>query len=457
MEIMPILPFIAPMIVMQTLVQAYFIRHCYQNDALSKRAKILVIAAIAVFNTPAAAVYLFLSRPKETVLAEESRDTGMDDNIRQGTFILLTLAYQVFSLRILVITDTPSHDPTVIWLVTVCYVVFILQGLAAGRHPALSVVLPLMQIALVTAIDTLDGTQGSQFLVLAVVAGIINACPLRLARFHSALAFSAYLSENILKTLTSGAPSSLDSTVGTLYMNTLLFAMVYIAFYMLRKQSIANRLLKEQSLKLEEMAALRERSRITGEIHDTVGHTLTSAAIAIEVGEKLLDQDISIAREKFTLAGEQVRKGLLDIRQSVKTIQEGMDKPFPEALVAWAEGVGKRTGLAVHIVTEMRAPLLPIQQKVLLHAATECATNSLKHGHATAADLLIQEYRGTVTMTYTDNGTGTDQIVFGFGLDNMARQAESIGGTLSASSEKGEGFTISITIPTGSAPGGDKS
>lgn len=456
MDIKPILPFIAPMIVMQALVQAYFIRHCYLNGALSRRAKILVIASIMVFNTPAAAVYLFLSRPREAAPAEETRDMGMGDNIRQGTFVLLMLAYQVFSLRILVIADTPSHDPVVIWLVALCFVVFILQGLAAGRHPALPVVLPLVQIALVTAIDTLDGTQGSQFLVLAVVAGIINACPLRLARFHSALAFSAYLSENVIKAVMGGTAVSLDSTVGTLYMNTLLFAMVYIAFYMLRKQSIANRLLKEQSLKLEEMAALRERNRITGEIHDTVGHTLTSAAIAIEAGEKLLDQDIPKAREKLTLAGEQVRKGLLDIRQSVKTIQASADKPFPEALGEWAEDVWKLTGLTVHVVAEMRAPLLPIQQKVLMNALTECATNSLKHGHAAAADLLVQEYKDTVTMTYTDNGAGTDRIVFGFGLDNMARQAESIGGTLSASSEKGEGFTVSITIPTGLAAGGDK-
>ncbi|MGI6358072.1 MAG: hypothetical protein ACOX2K_05175 [Bacillota bacterium] len=36
----------------------------------------------------------------------------------------------------------------------------------------------------------------------------------------------------------------------------------------------------------------------------------------------------------------------------------------------------------------------------MLRAIKECATNSLKHGQSTEADLLLQEYRGGVHLTF---------------------------------------------------------
>jgi len=457
MNINMILPLLVPALFMQVLITATFIRHCIHNTVLSRRAKAWTVAAIAVFNIPAAAAYLFLSRPREASPQDDAMDLEVDGNIRQGTFVLLTVAFEVFSLRILVLGDTPIQDPRVVWLLAVCFVAFILQGLLSGqRHPSTFLILPLTQIVLIMAVCYLDDGQGSQFLVLAVMAGIINACPLRLARFHSLLTFLAYLSVSIVKMVVDYPPRSADSIISTVYVNMLVFVMVYMAFYMLKKQLIANRRLKEQALKLEEMAALRERNRITGEIHDTVGHTLVSAAIAIEAGEKLLLQDPETARKKLILAREQVRQGLLDIRQAVKTIQAGGEKAFLPALHELMEDMKRRTGLEITAITDIRTTLLPIQQNVLLGALKECATNSLKHGRAAHADLLLTEYKDTVTLTFTDDGSGTNEITYGFGLTNMARQVKSIGGTLCAGGKKEEGFTVSITIPTGSVTGGEK-
>jgi signal transduction histidine kinase len=397
MSFYTIIPIVISAAFMQVLVQVTFIRHCYHNEAMTKRARSWTIAAIAVFHIPAAAAYLFLTNPKDNAILADDEDSDAGSNIRQGTFVLLTIAYEMFSVRILALPEAPSPDPMTGWLLSACFVAFILQGLLGGnRHPVTLIALPLVQIVLIMASSYLDSSQSGQFLVLIVLAGIINACPLRLARLHSLLLFLAYLSVTIVKMAAAYPPPGADIIVSTVYVNMLVFVMVYMAFYMLKKQLIANRLLKEQSLKLEEMAALRERSRITGEIHDTVGHTLTSAAIAIEAGEKLLAQDPEAAREKLTLAREQVRQGLFDIRQAVKTIQAGGEKDFQPAIKDLAEDIKRRTGLGITSIIEVHTKLLPIQQNVLINALKECATNSLKHGHATRADLLIQEKIGEV-------------------------------------------------------------
>ena len=455
MSIYTIFPIIIPAAFMQVLVQATFIGHCYHNGSMTKRAKAWTIAAIALFNIPAAAAYLFLSNPKENAILNEDGDSDAGGNIRQGTFVLLTVAYEMFCLKILALPGEPGPDPVIGWLLSACFVAFILQGLLSGkRRPVILIALPLVQNVLILASVYMDTTQSGQFLVLIVLAGIINACPLRLARLHSLMMFLTYLSTSVVKMAVTFPAPSADIIISTLYVNMLVFVMVYMAFYMLKKQLITNRMLKEQSLKLEEMAALRERSRITGEIHDTVGHTLTSAAIAIEAGEKLLAPDQEAAREKLNLAREQVRQGLLDIRQAVKTIRAGIEKVFVPAIREMADDIQHRTGLEITAIIDVKTRLLSIQQNVLTNALKECATNSLKHGHATHADLLIQEYKGAVTMTYTDNGSGAKDFSYGFGLNNMSRQVLSIGGTLSAFGETGEGFTVSMTIPTGITAGG---
>ncbi|WP_240491793.1 histidine kinase, partial [Acinetobacter baumannii] len=47
--------------------------------------------------------------------------------------------------------------------------------------------------------------------------------------------------------------------------------------------------LKEMAAARAEMSALAERNRIAGEIHDIVGHTLTTTIIQIEAGKRLLN------------------------------------------------------------------------------------------------------------------------------------------------------------------------
>ena len=455
MSVYDILPLMTPALVMQVLIQAYFIRHCWRNGALSKRARVLYILSIALLNIPAAAAYLFLSRKREADLPDDMDGLEGDNHIRNGVFVLLVMAYELFSLRILASGTGTGQNTMLRWLLAACFVCMIVQGLLVSRRQkALYYFLPAAQTVLAMAVDYLDKTQSSQFLVLAVVASIINGYPPRLARNYTAAAFVLYLAQQIIKAVISSPLITPDEAISHIYVNMLVFVLVFMSFYMLKKQLLANKRLKEQSLMLEEMAALSERSRITGEIHDTVGHTLTSAVIIIEAGEALLDKDIAAAREKFALAKVQVQKGLQGIRQSVKTIKAGGEKAFLPELYRLLEDSRRNMGLEVTAAAELNTVLLPIQQSVLLSAVKECITNSVKHGGSSKADLLLQEYKDTVCMTFTDNGTGTDELSFDFGLETMSARVKSIGGSLRAESARGEGFTVGILLPVGKKTGG---
>ena len=462
MEVKDLLPIVVPGILIQLLIMAYYIKHCWENDALSQKQKAIYIIAIAIFNIPAAAAYLFLTRKKSVGTNEDFADLEIDSHIRQGIFVLLIVTYEIFALRIISQNMHNAYYSLIIALLGSCFVIILINGLFVKKqHVLLYYLLPALQILLVMPIEYLDRSLNTQFIMMAVLAGIINGFPLRLVKIYSLGAFCIYLSVNIAKALNIHGANS-DVIVSYIYVNILLFLLIFITFYSLKKQLLANKrletalvALKEQSLQLEQMSAMKERTRIAGEIHDNVGHTLTSAVISIEAGEKLLGQNTKQALEKFSLAKKQVKRGLDDVRSSVKAIQKGEEKAFEAALEELLESIHQNTGLNISHIFELKSDLLPIQQNVLLAAVKECATNSLKHGKSTKADLLLQEYKGNVHMAFSDDGKGADDFSFGFGLQNMEARVQSLGGKMAAHSTLGEGFTVNISMPTGTRTEGE--
>ena len=462
MDIKDLLPIAVPGIVIQLLIMAYYIKHCWENNALSQKQKAVYIVAIAIFNIPAAAAYLFLTRKRPVDKKEDFADVEIDSHIRQGIFVLLIVTYEIFALRIISQNMHNAYYSLIIALLGTCFVIILINGLLVKKqHVLLYYLLPALQILLVMPIEYLDKSLNTQFIMMAVLAGIINGFPLRLVKIYSLGAFCIYLAINIAKALNIHGANA-DVIVSYIYVNILLFLLVFITFYSLKKQLLANKrletalaALKEQSVQLEQMSAIKERTRIAGEIHDNVGHTLTSAVISIEAGEKLLGQSSTEALEKFSLAKDQVKRGLDDIRSSIKAIQKGEEKAFTAALYELLDDIHQNTGLDISHIAELKSDLLPIQKHVLLVAVKECATNSLKHGKSTKADLLLQEYKGSIHMTFSDDGKGTDDLSFGFGLQNMAARIQSLGGTMTTQSTKGEGFTVSISMPTGTRAEGE--
>lgn len=465
MQTEDVLPIIVPGIIIQIMFQAYYIKHSWENIHLSKRQKIIYSVAIAILNLPAAAVYLFNTRERELKQTSNFKNIDIDPNIKQGIFVLLVIAFEIFAMRIIMDNFNNAYQNLLIGLLTYCFIIMLVNNLLIKDNPRLLYyLLPATQLLLAVPIEYLDNSYYAQFIVIIVTAGIINKFPLHLAKAYTIAAFCAFWVGGAAKALKHYSLVNFDEIVSYLYVNALVFILVIVAFYTLKKQLLTNKQLDaalkrvaEQAGQLEVMGALAERNRITAEIHDTVGHTLTSAVIAIEAAEKYLGQENSEANHKLFLAKEQVRRGLDEIRSSVKTIRAGGEKAFVPKLKLLLEDIRQATGLVITDIIELKSKLLTIQQSVLLSAIKECVTNSLKHGQSTGADLLIQEYKDRVCLTYSDNGNGTDNIMLGFGLKSMGERVRGIGGTLNIDSAKGEGFTVVISIPIGTEQGGDPS
>jgi signal transduction histidine kinase len=206
--------------------------------------------------------------------------------------------------------------------------------------------------------------------------------------------------------------------------------------------------LKQTSEELEEVTALRERNRLAREIHDTVGHTLTSILLEMEAGERLLGTDRELALEKFSLAKGQVRKGLNDIRESVSTLRAGMDcMDFIPSLKLLISEITRHGDIHVRSDLPELPELNPSQKKALYRALQEGLTNGIRHGGSTAFVFQLHHEDGYIHFFLQDNGKGTDRIIRGFGLTSMNERIRELGGVLSLDSKPDEGFSIKIGIP----------
>lgn len=457
------LPIIVPGVLIQIMIQVYYIRHALRNKELSKGKRRAYALAITVLNLPAAVVYLFNNRRKEVKMSNDFEGMDVDVNIKQGIFVMLVIAFEIFSLRIIADNMGNPYQGLLVGLLAYCFVIMIINNLLIGDESGILYhVLPITQLIMAVPIEYLDNSYFAQFIVLIVTASIINKFPFRLAKPYTIAAFCVYWIGGAAKALRFNGLEGMDEIISYLYINTLLFVLVIAAFYTLKRQLLTNNQLnaalervQEQANQLKSMGAIAERNRITAQIHDTVGHTLTSAVISIENAEKLFDGQSEEAREKISLAKEQVKRGLGEIRISVRTIRDGDAGNFGAALKELLEEMRHNTGMEIMEIIDVKAEIPTIQQGVLLSSIKECCTNSLKHGRATRADILLQEFRESLCMTFSDNGMGTDSIEYGFGLGVMEERVMGIGGTMRAESVHGDGFSVEITIPIGRISGGE--
>ncbi len=442
-----------PGVLLQLLMQILCIVEGVREDNRKPLHRTLYILSIAFFGLAAIAFHLLRTEkklPKDATAAEAERANHLSN---KGIFFLLAISYQVMGLHMLAEnTGTPVYNP-LLWLLTISFLIMLLYNLLPEeKRPITETLLPMLQLILCIPIQYLDVSGDNLFLSIIAGFSAINHASLPRARIYGIGALGAYLLGSTARTIFLSQSAEMSDLVRYFFVNTIVVFLALLAFYTLKKQMITSiklesalRTVKEQSEKLKSLAVVEERNRIAAEMHDTVGHTLTAAVLALEAAEGLVSDPL--AAQKLHQGKEQVRRGLSELRASVKVVRAGNETNFADAISQLLQVIRTDTGLDIHIIMESEISLPPLQAGILLSVVKECATNAIKHGRATGADILIGEHNGQLRFAFTDNGIGTDTIKPGSGLSIMQERIQSLGGTLEIESARGEGFTISLIIP----------
>jgi len=194
---------------------------------------------------------------------------------------------------------------------------------------------------------------------------------------------------------------------------------------------------------LAESARVNERTRISRELHDVLGHQLTALTLNLEVAGHLAEgQALDHVKRSHTLA-----KLLLgNVREVVSQLRETGAIDLAAALRPLTENVP-----SLDIVLDVEEPLNvedPQRAHVLLRCTQEIITNAVRH--AQARHLWIRVYRevpGLVVVDARDDGVGAQMVNAGNGLRGMRERLQQCGGQLQVDTHPGEGFRLRATVP----------
>lgn len=289
----------------------------------------------------------------------------------------------------------------------------------------------------------------------AVVAGIILLLSndKLLAIFVTLPSLDVYI--NTLPTNLAVLAGAIRNLLVTLNIVAFTWALFTYVVYMTNKQrnieeelrmmDRANLELKSYIEVAEENAEIRERKRISREIHDTLGHALTGISAGIDAVLVLVDMDKESAKKQLHNLSEIVRQGIVDVRRSLNKMRPGAleELTLKASLQALIKPYTKIANLTIDLDYQWgEVDFEKTTEIVIFRAIEEAITNSIRHGQAQHIWLKLTHDETHYYVAISDNGRGCPNIKYGFGLTQMQERLATIGGKVSYQGD--DGFKIKI-------------
>lgn len=187
------------------------------------------------------------------------------------------------------------------------------------------------------------------------------------------------------------------------------------------------------------LAVSAERERLARDLHDILGHSLTTITVKAGLARRMLESGNDPARAAGEIHEVEglARSALADVRATVSDYRE---------VSLSAELVGARVALRAaeidadlpHAVDNVRPDL----QQAFGYVLREAVTNVLRHSGAKRVKVRF----GETWLDIEDDGVGAPSGACGNGLRGLAERLGSLGGTLRAEPRDGSGFVLRAEV-----------
>ena len=208
--------------------------------------------------------------------------------------------------------------------------------------------------------------------------------------------------------------------------------------------------LQEASVHSMRYAALAERTRLARDMHDGLGHQLTSLIVQLQALEIMLPGDPAQAANAVPAMLEIARKAMAEIRLAVRDWSEDESGLGLIALKGLVSQSAAHSHLALEFHQDDDLSDLPVEMSVALYRILqEALTNIMRHAEATLASIQVQERYQQVILTVSDNGHYTEHtpLTPGFGIKGIMERSQSLGGSCTISQNQPHGLKLQVMLP----------
>jgi signal transduction histidine kinase len=201
----------------------------------------------------------------------------------------------------------------------------------------------------------------------------------------------------------------------------------------------------------------QERKRISLELHEGLGQSLTALKMHLRVIQRHLTGPVEL-QEDFDHAQNYLKEIVEDVRRISQGLSPSLleDVGLAAAITYLFDELSKCQGVAITSDTDDIYKLFPPQTETnIFRIFQESLNNIAKHSQATHVSVSIKKQDGCVDFCIKDNGVGFDigQVTGGkitnrgMGLAAIGERLQMIGGHLDIASQQGKGTEINFSIP----------
>jgi signal transduction histidine kinase len=201
-------------------------------------------------------------------------------------------------------------------------------------------------------------------------------------------------------------------------------------------------------------AAEQERKRLSRDLHDGIGQTLTALSLAIDGASSA---DPKLRRTQLRRARRLAESALVEVRSTAERVRPPRleERGLESALQEMARSCGEAATLQIERgVADGLTPEVTLE---VFRIAQEALANAVRHAASTEIRLTLEPIRGGLLLQAVDNGRGFDPSQVGpqrLGLAGMRERAATIGASLRVTSAAGRGTRVALLIPLSAATSG---
>jgi PAS domain S-box-containing protein len=220
----------------------------------------------------------------------------------------------------------------------------------------------------------------------------------------------------------------------------------------------AERELRASSEQLRSLAAHllsvreEERTRISREVHDELGQSVTAVRIDLAWLARRLPQANSHMVERIRSTRELADGMIHSIRRISTELRPAVLDLGLAAAVEWqVQEFQARSGIPCQVRLLAREIVASSASTAMFRIFQETLTNVARHAKATRVEVVLQKQRDRLVLLIRDDGRGFDQtepsLSNSLGLLGMRERAAILGGKVNISSAPGKGTTVTAWIP----------
>jgi signal transduction histidine kinase len=207
------------------------------------------------------------------------------------------------------------------------------------------------------------------------------------------------------------------------------------------------------------LAAEGERIRMAREIHDGIAQMVYMLSLSLETAIDRVGGDPEEQRQRLKDLTALAKNALWEVRQYIFDLRPLLSGE--EGLVGAVQGQVKEFQAVADLPVDLRitgdAHQLPLATGAALYRIVqEGLGNIFRHAQASAVGIDLRFSDHEVALAIEDDGVGIGEQEpggrVGYGMGNLRRRVEDVGGTIDVQTAPGKGTRIEVRVPVEESP-----